>query len=107
MNKTENKSASRKKGPPPFVLDAFGREVRPGDKVIWTNPIFTSMELTTVESIVNKSYVRCYVFADKLGNPAVGELAQYGKRIYTRSVATWKVCGAKAFPKRNPPRTDK
>ena len=102
MNDKKKKPASSKKGPRDSATDAFENPIRPGDKVIWMNPVTNSLELTTVESIVNKSCVRCYVFADRLGNPVVGELAKYGKRVYTRGVATWKVCGAKAFPKRNP-----
>lgn len=83
------------------ATDAFENPIRPGDKVIWMNPVTNRLELTTVESVVNKSTIRCYVFADRLGDPVVGELAKYGKRVYTRGVATRKVCGAKAFPKRN------
>ena len=102
MNSKKKKLASPKRGPRDSVMDAFENPIRPGDKVIWMNPVTNSLELTTVESIVNKSVVRCYILVDKLGNPVFGELAKYGKKVYTRGVTTWKVCGAKSFPKRNP-----
>lgn len=96
----KNAKPNTKKAPPrpKTAVDAFGNEVKAGDKVLWMNPISNSMELSTVKSVVNKAAVRVYLCVDEDGRPTEDACGGMSKGVASR-----KVCGgARGFPKRNP-----